>query len=135
MTVTQADTALSTFVAKHDLRTRLSVQAELRLFEEACAMVWRTHQPNIAYREYERKRRELLAAQAALTDFRLLWDALSRALTGRDKIIIDAEKVPGRRHLLLFDPDQFRLPVPMIMAPERAPLSPRGPRGEDNEGP
>ena len=48
---------------------------------------------------------------------------------------IDAVKVPGRRHLLLFDPDQFRLPVPMIMAPERAPLSPRGTRGEENEGP
>ena len=37
----------------------------------------------------------VLLLQAALTDFRLYWDALARALAGREKVIIDADKVPG----------------------------------------
>ena len=105
----------------------MSLREEAGLLAEAFATLWRSHRPAFAYEEYQRMRRERLAALAALTEFRLLWDTLARALVGRDKVIIDAEKVPGRRHLLLFDPDQFRLPVPMLMSPER------GPRNSRNE--
>ena len=49
--------------------------------------------------------------QAALTDFRLYWEALATALTDRDKVIIDAENVPGRRHLWLMPRmPMFRVP-------------------------
>jgi regulator of protease activity HflC (stomatin/prohibitin superfamily) len=51
-----------------------------------------------------------VAVIAALTDFRLFWDALAQALAGRDKIIIDADEVPGRRNLLLLDPESWRIP-------------------------
>jgi hypothetical protein len=51
-----------------------------------------------------------VAAIGALTDFRLFWDALAQALAGRDKIIIDADEVPGRRNLLLLDPESWRIP-------------------------
>ena len=88
-------------------------------------MLWRSRQPALAYQEYVRRRREKIAAQAALTEFRLFWDSLSRALAGRDKIIIDAEKVPGRRHLLLLEPDQLRPPVPMLVPPARGSRNPR----------
>ena len=48
----------------------------------------------------------------ALADFRLLWDSLGQALAGRDKIVIDAEGVRGRRNLWLFPPEWMRLPAP-----------------------
>jgi hypothetical protein len=47
----------------------------------------------------------------SLTDFRLAWDALTLALAGRAKVIVDADRLPGRRQLLLFDPEQFTPPM------------------------
>jgi Cu+-exporting ATPase len=49
----------------------------------------------------------------AISDFRLFWDALSRALAGRDKVLIDADQVSGHRHLLMIDPEKFRPPAIM----------------------
>ncbi len=68
--------------------------------------------------------------QAALTDFRLYWDALAQALAGREKVIIDADKVPGRRHLLFLDPEQFRFPFPFTIPREGSPTPPRSSRPE-----
>ena len=42
-----------------------------------------------------------MARQALLTDFRLYWEALASALADREKVVIDAENVPGRRRLWL----------------------------------
>ncbi len=70
--------------------------------------------------------------QAVLTDFRLFWDALGKALSGREKLIVDADKVPGRRQLLLFDPDKFKIPVP-VMIPDRGAPARRG--INEDEGP
>ena len=87
----------------------------------------------VAQREGQRRSDELAALKIYLTDFRLIWDALARALAGRDKVIVDAENMPGRRHLLMFDPESFRPIPPMMFPPER---SPRNPRGETrDEGP
>ncbi len=52
-------------------------------------------------RHYRERRAAAAAQQVTLTDFRLYWEALSSALTDREKVIIDAENVPGRRHLWL----------------------------------
>jgi Cu+-exporting ATPase len=78
--------------------------------------------------------------QASLTDFRLYWDALGRALAGRDKVLIDSDRVPGRRQLFLFDPEPLRAPLPgMFAAPGRGspPTTPTNRlRGEaQGEGP
>jgi Cu+-exporting ATPase len=73
-----------------------------------------------AGRDYLRRRQESLAAQAVLTDFRLFWDTLGRTLAGREKVILDAENVPVRRHLFLLPLDLLRIPVPVL--PERGPL-------------
>jgi hypothetical protein len=54
--------------------------------------------------------------QATLTDFRLFWDMLGRALTGRDLVLIDADKVAGRRNFLLLDAEQFRPPPAVVPA-------------------
>jgi hypothetical protein len=75
----------------------------------------------------------------ALNDFRLFWDAVSQALAGRDKVIVDAEKLPGRRQLLLFDPESPRGVLPGVLPPTRIPApitTPRTPRTESHgEGP
>jgi Cu+-exporting ATPase len=88
-----------------------------------------------------------VAAISALTDFRLFWDALAQALAGRDKIIIDADGVPGRRNLLLLDPESWRIPSLLptrpgtrkTPAPPARPSSSPGraspPRPDDEEAP
>jgi P-type Cu+ transporter len=60
-----------------------------------------------------------------LVDYRLYWDAIGKALSGRDLLLIDSDKVTGKRNLMLFDPDVFRIPVPILLPrdPElRAPM-------------
>jgi regulator of protease activity HflC (stomatin/prohibitin superfamily) len=69
------------------------------------------------------------ARQAAVTDFRLLWDALGEALAGRDKVVVDAEKVPGRRNLWFLPFDLLRQPA--LLGPERG--GPRLRRGDAEE--
>ncbi len=86
-----------------------------------------------------------VAAMSALTDFRLFWDALAQALAGRDKIIIDADEVPGRRNLLLLDPENWRIPSILQSRPGRTktPAQQQGstpgqvapPRPDDEEAP
>ncbi len=57
------------------------------------------------------KRKQLLATRRYLTEFRLALDAAVNVLAGRDKVLIDADKLPGKRHLLMFDPETLRLPT------------------------
>jgi Cu+-exporting ATPase len=51
-------------------------------------------------------KKELARQSISLTDFRLYWDYLGAALAGRAKVVIDTDKVPGRRQLWLapFEP-------------------------------
>jgi Cu+-exporting ATPase len=132
---TQAEAARATFEARYRVRTELSLTQEWSLLADSATAVRGGQAVSSAFEDYQRRRQEAFAAQAALTDFRLFWDALGRALAGRDKVLIDADRVPGKRQMLLFDPDQFRVPIPVLTAPERNP--PRTPRGEPttNDGP
>src|SRR5262249_47390984 len=86
---------------------------------------------------YAARRAASLGLQAELIDFRLYWDRLSRALEGRDLLLIDAEKVGGRRTLFMLDPEQFRVPVPVLLpqggAPQRAPFE--SDKGKGHDGP
>ena len=43
--------------------------------------------------------------------------AVVDVLRSRDKVLIDAADVPGRRHLFLVDPDLLRMPS--LVAPDR----------------
>jgi hypothetical protein len=79
-----------------------------------------------AFGDYDRRRSQRIALLTTLTEFRLFWDTLGQALAGREKILIDADKVPGRRQLLLFDPDQLRVPAPIVAPMDRGPLRRRG---------
>jgi Cu+-exporting ATPase len=135
-TVTNAEAAQAAFLARQTVRSRLSAWEEWQLFKDTCCAVWRGQSPAVASANYERQRHARLGLQAALTDFRIYWDALANALVGREKVIIDADQVPGRRHLLLIDPEQFRIPFPVAIPRESNPPPARGPRPEiPSEGP
>jgi Cu+-exporting ATPase len=110
-TIRTAEAARDRFLALQQMRSTLSQPEELELAGEAMQAILAGRDTAAAYRDYDRRRQERLARQAALTDFRLFWEALGQALADRDKVIVDADQVPGRRQLWLFDPDQFRPPV------------------------
>ena len=66
------------------------------------------------------KRRQLLAVKRFLTDFRLGLEAAVAVLRTRDKILIDADKVPGARKLYLLDPAVMpQAPVPLPRGPDQ----------------
>jgi Cu+-exporting ATPase len=116
-----AEAAQAVFLARQNARTHLSIEQEVSLLGDAAEDLLSGKTPGEAYRTYDRRRRDRLALQVALTDFRLFWDSLGQALSGRDKLIVDADKVPGRRHMLLFDPSQFAIPVPVLPLPSQQP--------------
>jgi hypothetical protein len=135
-TVTRAGAAQAAFLARQAMRSRLSARDEWQLLHDAFCRLWNGQTPAAAYQEYVSNRQTRLGVQAVLTDFRLYWDALAQGLVGRDKVIIDADNVPGRRHLLLLDPEQFRFPFPFVMPREGNAVPPRSPRSEiPSEGP
>jgi Cu+-exporting ATPase len=135
-TVANAEAARAAFLARQAVRSRLSAWEEWQLLKDAFCALWHGQTPAAAYASYEHQRRSRLATQAALTDFRIYWDALAQTLAGHEKVIIDADKVPGRRHLLLLDPEQFRIPYPIAVPREGNVPPARGPRPEiPSEGP
>jgi Cu+-exporting ATPase len=118
--VSAGEAGRDVFLARAAARAELSADSEWLLALGAVGEVRSGKAPAAAYEDYRRRREELLALQPVLNDFRLFWTALGRSLGGRDKLIIDADQMPGRRHLLLMDPDQLRVPVP-ILAPRGRP--------------
>jgi Cu+-exporting ATPase len=123
------------FLARSRGRKALSAEQEWQLASEVLATTLAGGSAAEAKAQYERRRRELVARQAALTDFRLFWDTLGQALSGRELILIDADRVPGRRHLLLLDPDQLRPPPPILIQPRQMPEPGEGRPRQAEEGP
>lgn len=104
------------FAARYRLRHRLSLAEEWRLFRAAWQELNKGRPAAEVIAAYQRRRQEALTQQQKLMDFRTYWDTLSAALANREKILIDADKVPGRRNLWLFP---FGFPMPgMTPAPQ-----------------
>jgi hypothetical protein len=110
------------FLSRHRARSRLSWQEEWELFRGLYDALAAGRPAEQAKREYRQKRQEAISQQEALTDFRTYWDSLTTALSGRPKVMVDAEKLPGRRSLWLVPFE------PMPFAPPRALPSTRVPR-------
>ena len=128
--VLEAETERSRFLARLEARSQLPLADELDLLSETCSVLGQGQDIVAAMEDYQRRRRERVAAQAVLNDFRLFWDALGLVLKDRDAIVLDADKVPGRRHLFLFDLNQLRIPIPGLMPQGQRALPARGPAEE-----
>ena len=102
------------FVLRQRARSRLSWAEEAALVGNAVDEVVRGQPASQSVETYRRGRKERLARQEALTDFRTYWDGLSAALSGRAKVLVDADKLPGRRSLWLvpFEPGQVPAVAP-----------------------
>jgi Cu+-exporting ATPase len=117
-TVRLAAAARDSFLARWQARTQLGSMDEKDYFGSAMSQLQRKNPPAAVYEQYEKQRALRLKLNAMLIDFRLFWDALSRGLANRDKIVIDADNVSGHRNLFLIDPEKFRPPA--------IPLNPSG---------
>jgi len=113
-TVAIARAAHDNFAAWCDVRRRLGPTDESELIVSALAHVFAGQSAGPAQAEYQKERQDRLAVRRALIDARLAWDAIARALADRPKVIVDADKIPGRRQLLLFDPEM----VPPVVLPQ-----------------
>jgi Cu+-exporting ATPase len=109
--VALAHAAHDAFLDWYRVRTELDPADEARLASHAIGRWLATSDGALAFTAYQQQRRDRLAIRRSLTDFRLAWDALAQALAGRSKVIVDTDRLPGRRQLLLFDPEQFTPPA------------------------
>ena len=60
-----------------------------------------------------------LAERRFLIEQRLTLQAVVDVLKSRDKMMVDAPDMPGRRHLFLVDPDLLRMPSLVIPRNDR----------------
>jgi Cu+-exporting ATPase len=111
------------FLARQRARGQLGWTEELALLWEAHDDLARGKPLREVRDAYQRTRRERLSQQQALTDFRQYWDSLSQALAGRVKVLVDTEKLPGRRSLWLVPFEPMAMPA----------VPPRGPRRGSEE--
>ena len=112
--VSLARAAHDNFAAWCDVRQRLDQTDEAELVANVALRVCAGQSAGPAYAEYQKERQHRLAVRRSLIDARLAWDAIGRALADRPKVIVDADKIPGRRQLLLFDPEM----VPPVVLPQ-----------------
>jgi Cu+-exporting ATPase len=68
-----------------------------------------------------RARFEVRKENPELTDFRLYWDALVESLKGREKVVVDTEKMPARRALWFIPFDTMRFLPPPPIEPNKEP--------------
>ncbi len=116
----EATAARDTFTAWATSRKTLPQAVESALAVEVAQRVRAGQDAAAVGREVEARRQALLQERRQLTDFRLSLDAVTLVLAGRDKILIDAATLPGKRHILLMDPETPRLPsVAFPREPER----------------
>ncbi len=132
-TVNQAQAERDRFLLWSAARKGLPWEREWPLFLDAVDGLLGGQDPAEVYTAYQKRRTEAQTAQAALMDFRLYWEALGRALQGRELVLVDADNVPGRRQLLLLDPEQFRMPFPVLVPQNRTPPD-RAPLRQDGHG-
>jgi hypothetical protein len=101
------------FLAWLRIRSELPAQVDADLWKATIGRM-RGGQPwTAALAEHASERQRQLAERAFLVDFRLTWATLAQTLSQRNKVFIDADKVPGRRTFFLFGPEQWT-PPPVI---------------------
>jgi Cu+-exporting ATPase len=119
-TVLDASAERDAFLAWLQVRNELSVLDQVRLAAYTTGRIAAGDNEASVLGDAARIRQEILERQDFLIRFRLTWETLAATLGKRDKVFIDADKLPGRRTLLLMGPDQ--LTPPPIVIPNRSPM-------------
>jgi Cu+-exporting ATPase len=132
--IKQFQTELATVRARYQARTQLSPRDEWRLLREALDALLAGRQDLAqVWQDYSRRRETAIAEQVDLTEFRIVWEALTRALARRNKVLIDSDNVQGR--LQFIDPELVRSLAPIVVPGGRG-MPPRRPaKGAEEEGP
>jgi Cu+-exporting ATPase len=112
-------------LALQQARQHLELVDEAALFSELNVALMAGQQITPAIQDYLLRREKLVALRRSMIDMRLAWEALTEVLRKRDKVILDVEKLPGKRNLFLVDPDWLK--PTMLVPPSSLP-----PRTENN---
>jgi Cu+-exporting ATPase len=99
------------FLAWHAVRSRLAPDEEAQLVAEWHRRIGCGDGPLWVSVDLVRARAKTLAERRSLIEYRLTTQAAVDVLRQRDKVLIDADDVPGRRHLFLVDPEMLRMPA------------------------
>jgi Cu+-exporting ATPase len=99
------------FLAWHRARTGLAPDEEAAFAAERADRVKSGQNPESVDRDLAARRKQLLDDRRAALETRLTFQAAVEVLRQRDKVLIDAADVPGRRQLFLLDPELLRLPL------------------------
>ena len=99
------------FLAWHAVRSRLTPDEETAFAAERERRLKAGESPTMVDKDLGDRRGRILAERRFLVETRLTWQTVVDVLRMRDKVLIDAADVPGRRHLFLVDPDVLRLPA------------------------
>jgi Cu+-exporting ATPase len=109
------------FLAWAAVRHKLSEAEEKSLATERENRLRAGHNAASVDRDLAARREAILAQRRAIVEIRLTYQTLVDVLRGRDKVLIDAADIPGRRHLFLMEPDLLRLPALPANPKEREP--------------
>jgi Cu+-exporting ATPase len=108
--VAEAEASRDAFLAWHAVRTQLPPDEEAKLRVETDTRVKAGQDQAAVEKDVVERRARMLAERRFLVEFRLSLQTVTDVLRQRDKILIDSDGVPGKRHLFLFDPDTLRMP-------------------------
>ena len=99
-----------TFLAWHRVRTQLAPEEEAVLKAERDRRVKAGENPASVDKDIDDRRQKALAERRLFIETRLTLQALVEVMRQRDKILVDAADLPGRRQLFLIDPSAFPFP-------------------------
>jgi Cu+-exporting ATPase len=99
------------FLAWHRARTELTPEEAAAHAAERAERVKAGQNPESVDRDLAARRKQILDDRRAALEARLTFQAAVEVLRQRDKVLIDAADVPGRRQLFLLDPDLLRIPL------------------------
>jgi Cu+-exporting ATPase len=114
--VEEAKANRDAFLAWHAVRTELTADEQKDWAAERDARVKAGESIAAVEKELAERKARVLADRRRLIQARLAARAAADAFRGRDKVLVDAADLPGRRQLLLFDPDLLRA-APGVVGP------------------
>lgn len=117
---TEAQASAEAFRLWHQARRQPRPEEEAAWEAERRRRLSQGESPAAVDAELAQRRQEILKERRFLIDFRLAMQAVVDVLKDRNKILIDADSLPGKRHLLLLNPELLRmLPPPAETPSER----------------